>query len=165
MYPTGFPNDFVCDASFAAAAKTFLGLRLARWPGLLLNEEPFGEAALASWALPDTREERFPELMSFCRDAAMNEFWEENGYALDSSGEGPFSLFFRIRSSPLFAAHLSGVRETGRGDAPPTDFEQVGLLLGDFYSVCLLTPDDPATDGFSRGVLRDLVRSFGGDAL
>jgi hypothetical protein len=171
MMPTGFDNAFICGPSFPHAAKRFAEAQLLRWPGLLLNEEPADAAQLASWSLPgaagqggenEEDEEDEDDLLTFCRDAGMNEFWDENGYALDPTGEGPFALFFgRYTSDPLYARELKGVSQTREPGKTPMELEGVGLLLPEYYAVTLVTPDDPTDDPFSAGVLQDLLRSFG----
>jgi hypothetical protein len=165
MELTGHSSDFVCDtATFARTMREFVGRQVARWPGLLFNEEPFGETELAAWSLPDTRGEKYPEIVTFCRDDAMNEFWEENGYGLEpASGEGPFAVFFRVVTDPLRAAELRGVHQTLPPDEPVGDFEGTQLLLGEYVPVTLLTPADPLEDPFSRGVVRDFLAAFDSD--
>jgi hypothetical protein len=166
MELTGFSNDFVCDSSgFPGAMREFIGRQVARWPGLLLNEEAFGEAELAAWSLPDTRGEKYPDILTFCRDQDMNAFWDENGYALEpASGEGPFAIFFRVVSNPLYAQQLHGVRQTQPPDEPAGEFEGTQLLLAEYVATTLLTPADPREDPFSRDVLQDFLGAFGSDA-
>ncbi|WP_346135982.1 hypothetical protein [Streptomyces carpaticus] len=134
MEPTGAQTVFVAGGDFPARVRVFIGRQLDRWPGLLLDEERFDRGMLGRWELPESPEDPYPECVTFCRDDAMNAFWEENGYDLDASGEGPFALFFRWRA------------------APP------GAGVGGHWAVTLLTPDEPAVDPFSRSVVADWFR-------
>jgi hypothetical protein len=172
VIPTGFDNAFICGPSFPDAARRFVAAQLDRWPGLLLDEERFTPEALTSWSLPEPDEDggkdddggdgaAEDDMLTFCRDAGMDAFWEEHGYALDATGQGPFALFYgRYTDEPVFARQLTGVRQRRRPGESPLELEGVGLLLSEYYAVTLVTPEDPAEDAFSAAVLGDLLRSF-----
>lgn len=160
---SGYDTPFVCATEFPSRVKDFIGIQVRHWPGLLLDDEPLDAATMAAWTLPETEGQTESEALTFCRDAAMDEFWEENGYALDAGGEGPFALFYRRFVSPLQADALSGVRQNLPEGQRPLDLEGAGLLLSEYYSVTLVTPEDPREDAFSRRVLHDLVNSLTAD--
>ncbi|WP_165984594.1 hypothetical protein [Streptomyces sp. YIM 98790] len=165
MVPTGFDTTFICGADFPARVRGFIQLQMERWPRFLFNEEELSTAGLASWTLPDTRGEKYPDILTFCKNAGMNDFWEENGYALDASGEGPFALFFRLHSDTLYAEELTGARQTVPADEDPYRLEGSSLLLTEYYTATLVTPENPREDPFSRSVVQDFLKSFGSDAF
>ncbi|MEV6756175.1 hypothetical protein [Streptomyces sp. NPDC051214] len=137
MEITGHSSDFIVDASLPAAMKNFVMRQHRHWPGMFLYGEPAPADFLAEWNLPEVdADDAYPGIVTFSAGQEMEDFWEENGYALNSDGEGPFSVFYGLRPQPLRAAH----------------------------TVSLITPDDPATDPFSARVLRDFVESFGSGA-
>lgn len=155
---TGYPTDFVADLGFPAAARRFLERRVRRWPGLLLNGVRPDAAALGSWHLPEERDAYESDILGFARDAAMEQHWEDEGYALDGTGEGPFALFYSRYGGPLTAGAVTGV--SGVPDRVAESVESIGLMLSGFFVVSLLTPEEPAADAFSGTVLRDLRESF-----
>ncbi|MGW3295484.1 hypothetical protein ACWC9S_16050 [Streptomyces xiamenensis] len=163
MEPTGFPTEFICDEFFPQLTRAFIQRQLERWPALLFDEERLDEEMISGWDFPDTTNATESEFITFCRDDEMNEFWDENGYATDSTGEGPFAVYFRRYADPLHAQRIEGVRQTRPDGREPLLLEGARLLLSTYYVVTLLTPDDPATDPFSRSVLNDFVRSSGSD--
>lgn len=158
MELTGHPTDFLADLGFPEAARKFLVHRTRHWPLLILNGERLDDAALASWQLPEEANPSDSNILGFARDAAMEQHWEDEGYALDDTREGPFALFYSRYSRPLSAGSVTGV--SGVPEAVAESVESIGLMLTGFFVVTLLTPDDPATDPFSGTVLRDLRESF-----
>ncbi|MFE0100182.1 hypothetical protein [Streptomyces sp. NPDC059009] len=159
---TGHSTDFIVDLSLPAAMRRFALRSQLRWPGLFLDGEAAGPApALESWNLPENSpDDTVPGLVSFSSGQDMEDFWEENGYALDEAGEGPYSVFYRMRSQPLRADEVSGVRCPDPEAAQAV--EGTMLLLAQYYGVSLVTPEDPATDAFSAAVLKDFLDSFAG---
>ncbi|GAA2120273.1 hypothetical protein [Streptomyces synnematoformans] len=155
---TGYPTDFVADLGFPEAARRFLVRRTRRWPRLSLNGERLDDAALDGWRLPEEPDASESNILGFARDAAMEQHWEDEGYALDDTREGPFTLFYSRYRQPLTAASVTGV--SGVPESVAESVESIGLMLTGFFVVTLLTPDDPATDPFSGTVLRDLRESF-----
>ncbi|AKH82294.1 hypothetical protein AA958_08670 [Streptomyces sp. CNQ-509] len=155
---TGYPTDFVADLGFPGAARRFLERRARHWPRLFLNGAPLDDTALGGWQLPEEPDASESNLLGFARDAAMEQHWEDEGYALDETGEGPFALFYSRYGRPLTAGAITGV--SGVPEQVAESVESIGLMLSGFFVVSLLTPDDPATDPFSGAVLRDLRESF-----
>ncbi|MFL4906409.1 hypothetical protein ACJ6WF_25310 [Streptomyces sp. MMS24-I2-30] len=153
---TGHSTDFTVDMSFPEAMRRFVAHAQRRWPRLRLSGEPSARAA--DWRLPEPDDD-FSGIVTFSSGPEMEDFWEENGYALDASGQGPYAVFYRRRPGPLHATTISGV-ETDDPDIGVA-VEGTGILMAAYYSVSLLTPEDPATDPFSAGVVRDFVESFG----
>lgn len=155
---TGYPTDFLADLGFPEAARRFLVRRTRRWPQLSLNGEPLDDATLSHWQLPEEADTSESNILGFARDSTMEQHWEDEGYALDDTGEGPFALFYSRYSRPLTAGAVTGV--SGVPESVAESVESIGLMLTGFFVVTLLTPDDPATDPFSGTVLRDLRESF-----
>ncbi|GAA2667227.1 hypothetical protein GCM10010400_29920 [Streptomyces aculeolatus] len=155
---TGYPTDFLADLGFPEAARRFLVRRTRRWPRLSLNGTPLDDAAPASWQLPEEPGASGSHILGFARDAAMEQHWEDEGYALDGTREGPFALFYSRHGGPLTARAVTGV--SGVPEPVAESVESIGLMLTGFFVVTLLTPDDPATDPFSGTVLNDLRASF-----
>lgn len=156
---TGYSSDFIVDTTFPAAVRQFVARRQQRWPGLLLCGEPVGAQSSAEWELPAVDDDDHPDIITFSSGQEMEDFWDENGYALDGAGEGPFSLFYRLHAQPLRAGQVTAVRCAGPEAAAAA--EGTGLLLGAHFTVSLVTPQDPATDPFSGRVLADFLESFG----
>ncbi|WP_407564750.1 hypothetical protein [Streptomyces sp. 184] len=158
MELTGYPTDFLADVGFPEAVRRFLVRRTGHWPQLLLNGERLDDAALRNWQLPEEPDASESNILGFARDAAMEQHWEDEGYALDDTREGPFALFYSRYSRPLTAGAVTGV--SGVPEQLAESVESIGLMLTGFFVVTLLTPDDPATDPFSGIVLRDLRDSL-----
>ncbi|MEU0968434.1 hypothetical protein ABZ357_24455 [Streptomyces sp. NPDC005917] len=152
---TGHSTDFTADSAFPDAMRRFVARAVRRWPRLLLSVEP--AAHEADWRLPEPDDD-YSGIVTFSSGPEMEDFWEENGYALDDSGQGPFAVFYRRRTGPLHATTISGIRtdDPDIGQA----VEGTGLLMAEYYTVSLLTPEDPAADPFSAVVVKDFVDSF-----
>jgi hypothetical protein len=157
MELTGHSTDFTADSSFPEAMRRFVTRARERWPRLLVSGEPQGRAA--PWRLPepDGDDDGYSKIVTFSAGPEMEDFWEEHGYALDGSGEGPYAVFYRHHNGPVQATTVSSAVEDGCVAAVGE-----GLLMAEYYAVSLHTPRDPATDPFSAGVVRELVESFGG---
>ncbi|MFD3581849.1 hypothetical protein [Streptomyces sp. NPDC058683] len=156
---TGYANDFTVDSAFPDAMRRFVARARQRWSRLLLSGEP--PAGEADWRLPEPDDD-YSGIVTFSAGPEMEDFWEENGYALDDSGQGPYAVFYRRRTGPLHATAISGIRADDPDIEPAV--EGTGLLMAEYYTVSLLTPEDPATDAFSAAVVRDFVESFGATA-
>ncbi|MFJ4920270.1 hypothetical protein [Streptomyces sp. NPDC088725] len=158
MEITGSSSDFIADAALPAVMKRFIQRQLRRWPGLFLYAEPFAISDLTDWRLPDPDDDGFPNVITFSAGQEMEGFWEEHGYALNSSGEGPFSIFYHLRAQPLRARRVTQVECADSEDTQAA--EGIGLLLSTYFTVSLVTPEDPARDPFSGSVLNDFLLSY-----
>ncbi|MEU2777498.1 hypothetical protein ABZ646_32545 [Streptomyces sp. NPDC007162] len=152
---TGHSTDFTVDASFPDAMRRFASRARRRWPQLLLSGEPV--ARERDWRLPEPDGD-YSGIVTFSSSPEMEDFWEENGYALDDSGQGPYAVFYRRRTGPLHATTVAGIR-TDDPDVVQA-VKGTGLLMAEFYTISLLTPEDPVTDPFSAAVVDDFVGSF-----
>ena len=156
---TGHSTDFIADASFPEAMHHFVRRGQQRWPGLFLYGEPLSPGAAAHWRLPEVEDDDFSGIVTFSSGQKMEDFWEDNGYALDDSGQGPYSVFYRLHAHPLRGTSVSGVQaETPEAEEA---VEGTALLLSEYYAVSVVTPEDPAIDPFSGGVVNDFMESFG----
>jgi hypothetical protein len=91
----------------------FVRRRHQRWPGLFLDGEPLTSGALADWRLAE--DDDFSGIVTISSGQEMEDFWEDNGYALDASGQGPYAVFYRLHAQPLHATTVSGgVSRDGR---------------------------------------------------
>lgn len=131
MHLTGCATDLVVDSSFPYAMTRFVELSLRRWPGLYLCDRPFSADDLAGWRLPESEDE-YAAIVTFSAGQEMEDFWEHNGYALDPSGQGPYSVLYSLHQEP------------------PSPY----------WTASLVTPEDPATDRFSGQVLEDFLASL-----
>lgn len=162
MEITGHSSDFIVDVSFPTVMKQFVMRQHRHWPGLFLYGEPLPAHSLADWDLPEADDDdEYSGIVTFSAGQEMEDFWEENGYALNTDGEGPFSVFYGLHPGPLRAAQVTGVQ--GPDPEAVAAVEGTGLLLGEYFAVSLITPEDPAADPFSAHVLRDFLESFGAD--
>ncbi|MGW5658486.1 hypothetical protein [Streptomyces humi] len=155
MDVTGHSTDFTVDASFPDAMRRFVTRARYRWPQLLLSGEPVAQET--DWRLPGPDDD-YSGIVTFSSGQEMEDFWEENGYALDGSGHGPYAVFYRRRTGPLHATTVSGIR-TDDPDVVQA-VQGTGLLMAEYYTISLLTPEDPAADPFSAAVVDDFVASF-----
>ena len=157
MEISGFSTDFVIDSSFEERVVRFVQAQRDRWPSLQFCGAPAAESLNADWRPNVDPEEKYPEILTFSGGAAMEEFWEEHGYALDENGEGPFSILYSFYHSRI-GARLNDLdtedEEAGRSAAGTE------LMMSAFFLVSLVTPADPGSDDFSRSVLQEFRRSF-----
>ncbi|MEY9876452.1 hypothetical protein ABH931_005962 [Streptacidiphilus sp. MAP12-33] len=158
MQLTGHSTDFVVGTGFADAVRAFLAAQTARWSGLYFCGEPATADCADLWQPDAHAESEHPDILTFSSGAAMEEFWEEHGYAPNREGEGPFSLFYLHRRS-LVRARLDDELLTDHPDLTAA-VRGTTLLLSDFHLVSLVTPGDPETDPFSASVLNDFLRCF-----
>ena len=153
MEITGYSTDFVIGSGFAGAVRAFVAVQRTRWPGLYLCGEPVTADWVRDWFPSGDADAEYPEILPFSSGPAMEAFWEDHGYALNSGGEGPFSLFYRLRRGPI-RARLSEDADTDAVIRGAT------VLLSQFHIVSLVTPEDPEKDPFSASVREDLLRCF-----
>lgn len=153
MELTGYSTDFVVGSGFTDTARAFIAAQASRWPGLHLDGEPASADSATLWSPKEDPDDEYPEILTFSSGPAMEAFWEDHGYTLNSDGEGPFSLFFLPRRGPIRA------RLSEDADTDPV-MQGATVLLSDFHLVSLVTPDDPVTDPFSASVRDDFLHCF-----
>lgn len=155
---TGYSTDFIVGAEFVYAVRRFIATQLGRWPGLLVDGVPASGRSAAHWS-PEQGQgaDDNPSIVGFARDPEMEQFWEDNGYALDERGEGPFSIFYRSRTGLL----QGRVAELSADDPSlPAAFDGSILILTSYFTLSVVTPSDPAADHFSRSIITEFIDSF-----
>ncbi|PBC82113.1 hypothetical protein SAMN05428945_3331 [Streptomyces sp. 2224.1] len=155
---TGYSSEFITDHAFPEAVKRFALRQARRWPGLLLDGRWVAAESLGDWHLPENAEDDYSSIVTFSGSRAMEEFWECHGYALNDQGEGPFSVLYKRYPGALRAHRVSGAQLADPENSAVV--EGASLLLSECFAVSLVTPEDPGTDPFSGGVLRDFLDSF-----
>lgn len=158
MDVTGYSSEFITDRAFPAAMKRFTLRQVRRWPGLFLDGERVAAESLRDWLLPENAEDDYSSIVTFSESRNMEEFWERCGYALNCQGEGPFSILYKRYPDVLRAHRVAGVQLADPESSAVV--EGASLLLSECYVVSLVTPEDPRTDPFSGGILRDFLDSF-----
>ncbi|MBW5482769.1 hypothetical protein [Streptomyces bambusae] len=150
---TGYATDLVLGG---APGDLFgrLSPKLAeKWPAYLINGSDHRSFDFGSIAFDPEADPADSEIATFSRDLAMEEFWEEQGYALGTDGEGPFAVFYRPFRE--FSVTVDRGTETGSG----VDWHGAVLLVPEGFHVSLVTPEDPSSDPFSGWVRDTLLRS------
>ncbi|MFJ6741393.1 hypothetical protein ACIQOU_21170 [Streptomyces sp. NPDC091279] len=158
MEPTGYSTDYIVDASFPESMRRFVYRAQRRWPAVYVNGQPLTSGSASAWSLPESPDDDYGSIVTFSSGQEMEDFWEENGYALDASSQGPYAVFYRFHQRSLSAGTVSGVRVGSREAEEAT--EGVSLLMSEYYAVSLVTSGDPAADPFSQAIVEDFVESF-----
>ena len=135
----------------------FLDGWLLRWPELrvALGDDP--QVRFSTWASGELRIPADSGQILVARDEAMEAEWDDIGYELDSSREGPFCVAYepcRRRALNVTALEDPYVRDGFRYD--PYDVTLIGPCL---YLVSVVTPD--IESDFSRAVLAGLTKQLG----
>ncbi|MFJ2818361.1 hypothetical protein [Streptomyces sp. NPDC087294] len=144
---TGHATDYLVDATFPEAMSRFVDHGRRRWPDAHVNGRPLPPQPARPWHLPEPEGDGYPDIVTFSSGQEMEDFWEENGYALDAAGEGPYAVFHRLHPTVQ--------------DGSPQAKEETALPPAGYYTVSLVTPDDPSTDPFSQTVVTDFEASLG----
>jgi hypothetical protein len=148
---TGTDTVMISPWPVREKVERFFLTRSQGWSSMLVQVSGGPRTPFSSWG----REGRLPvegEVL-VARDERMCADWDEDGYALDASGEGPFAVYYqRAGREHLRVALLEDpYRREGFGFAP---FE--ATLVGAMALVTLVTPD--AESPFCRE-LRDGLES------
>ncbi|WP_067503466.1 hypothetical protein [Actinoplanes sp. TFC3] len=136
---TGQDTVVVLAGDPAAVVRRFLDAWSERWPGLRVAVGVDDSAPFEPWAggmVATGREE-----ILVARDEDMEVFWDEHGYALDATGEGPFAIYYSPygpRSSKVLA--LEDPYNHGDGFA----YEPYEMLVAGrgMSLLTLVTPDE-----------------------
>ncbi|MGC0315216.1 hypothetical protein [Kitasatospora acidiphila] len=162
MEITGFGTAFIVDVSFKERVARFIRLQCERWPSLYFNGVPVAEAFGSAWRPSVDPEAEDAECLAFSSGAEMEDFWEQNGYALDANGEGPFCLFYKYYQSWI-GAQLQSIDAEEYDGAMESAALGAELRLSEFFLVSIVTPERPAEDEFSRSVVEDFRRIIQGE--
>ncbi|MFD0721244.1 hypothetical protein [Streptomyces globosus] len=169
MDVTGVDSVFLARGPAGPALEAFLDGWLARWPALRVavdgNPEhggPGDGSGFLLWdrpgrpALPVAHGAVYVE-----RDAGMDRFWDEHGYAPDAAGEGPFALLYQppARSALTVRALQDPYQDLPSGGSgyEPYGIELVGAGLTLVTTVTPGPPGDPFTDAVHGELRRALA--------
>lgn len=97
--------------------------------------------------------------LTFARDGAMDEHWEERGYAPMSDGSGPVALFYEIHRSLVVEVDVAG--DGGLDDGPLSGWTDVELALPEATALTLVTHATPTEDAFCATILALLREALG----
>ncbi|CAL9538595.1 hypothetical protein SUDANB95_04146 [Actinosynnema sp. ALI-1.44] len=158
MEITGFGTEVVVSGFGARRLVAFVRKVGQMWPDAVVGDDRLADLDVEALGWPDV-EEAVSDVLPFARDAAMDQFWEENGYATMQDGEGPFAIFHRrqrhldwdvnvLRAHDAFADTVHEMQDRRR------------LLIGDAVIVTIVTPEDPEEHPFSRRVVDLFLSCF-----
>jgi hypothetical protein len=163
---TGHDNViFTCTDPRAAVIHAIDCLK-ERWGGILLNVSSLAPSSFDCSSLSLNELGEKGSILAV-RDSAMDDFMDDNGYALMEDGEGPVSFLYSKRG-PIIV-ELSQVKELKREDSGvyPDDLYDARLsdginpphpyfaaLCSSFlFEVTVVTPDCSTDDPFSSWIL------------
>jgi len=156
MEITGYDNVVFTTAEPRGVTVRFFEQLRSRWPAFLVDidsqaDRPAPGEIDPSSELPTERGE-----FSVVRDAAMDQFSDENGYALMSDGEGPLLLIYE--RVPDVDYGLEGVIEPA---SPPGEVGvaapyKATLCCREIWRFTLVTPNDPSQHSFSESLYQRL---------
>lgn len=152
---TGADTVLMTAAAPRLAVRAFLDRWSARWPDMRVLVTGHDESGFAEWArardvLPTARGN-----VLVARDAAMVEAWDEFGYELPDSAEGPFTVMYE--PCPARTFHVTANEDPyARGmQFDPYEAVVVGAKL---TLVTVVTPDLDGT--FSREVIDSVITAL-----
>jgi len=97
--------------------------------------------------------------LTFARDAAMDEHWEEHGYLPMPDGSGPVTLIYEIHHGLVVEVDVAG--EGRLNDGPLSGWTGVELALPEATALTLVTHAAPAEDAFCAAILALLREALG----
>jgi hypothetical protein len=144
----GYDTAYLHAGDDAAAVGRFLDAVAVLWPDMHVSvtDEPF-----EPWPrpLPATK-----TVVLVARDNAMVDGWDDGGYALDHTGEGPFAIWYGSEVVPVRVTLQENPFGPSEFGFDPYD----AMVTGGFSMITIVTPD--AESPFSnriRGSLADVV--------
>ena len=126
------------------------------WPQAVFEERPLSEFDPDALVRLD-RDGDYSELLAFARDAEMDKFWTEHGYAVMPDGEGPFGVFYRRQPYLSWEVEVVRAHDAWTGYVSESG-DRRRLVAKDAVTMSVVTPADPHEHAFSRKVV-DLVLS------
>ncbi|MEU2763232.1 hypothetical protein ACIPYR_34410 [Streptomyces parvus] len=125
-----------------------------KWPTHLVNGENSRSFDFRSTSPDVARNDSEPDIATFSRDHQMEEFWEERGYSLDATGEGPIAIFYKP-----FKRFLLQV-DCGIELGSHASWQGAIAAIPDGFHLSLVTPGDPSGDAFSGWAKNCLIRAL-----
>ncbi|MER7442360.1 hypothetical protein [Micromonospora avicenniae] len=157
MEITGVDTLLVVPFDARPAVAAFLDVLRRRWPEATVCFDDGAGQAVADLAnapgFPDRGE------LAVARNDAMDDHWEENGYAPMADGVGPVALFYQCHRQLVVDVDVLGDR--GLDVAPLSGWTGVELVLPQATALTLVTHADPAEDAFCQDVLALLRNALG----
>ncbi|AXE24702.1 hypothetical protein C0216_15670 [Streptomyces globosus] len=150
---SGYATDLVLGGSPGDLFRRFSSKLAERWPAYLQNGADHRSFDFGAIVLDPEGDRGESEVATFSRDLAMEDFWEEQGYALGADGEGPFAVFYKPFRQ--FSVKVDRGVEVGTG----ADWHDSFILVPEGFHVSLVTPEDPSSDPFSGWVRDVLIQS------
>lgn len=150
---SGFDTVFVARGPVTQPVSRLLDKWLTRWPALRTSVEGRAGDEFCPWNPKALTLSADRVHILVARDREMEVEWDNRGYALDSLGEGPFSIAYEPCGWKTLGARLleDPYSREGFGFVP---YEATVVGAG-LYMVSVVTPD--AESAFSKDVLDDLV--------
>ena len=168
MEITGFGTEVVISGYEARRLVEFVQQVARMWPEATFGDQRLADIVLEALAWPvvvanpmDRPEivENASDILPFARDAEMDEFWEENGYAAMPDGEGPFSIFFRRQSHLDWDVEVLHAHDAF-ADTVGESGDRRRLLIRNGVIITIVTPEDPDEHPFSRRVIDLFLSCF-----
>ena len=153
---TGDDSVILTSGDAVRGVRFFLdGLGL-RWPLMQVSVEGEGSEEFYPWN-PDSVQ--LPEgsgAILIARDLQMVSWWDDNGYTLDSAGEGPLSVSYCPASWKSLRVNLiqDPMSRTGFRFIP---YEAI-LIGTNYHIVSMVTP--PLESSFSTSMINNLASSL-----
>ncbi|ATW50662.1 hypothetical protein [Streptomyces peucetius] len=155
---TGDDTVLVARGPVAAAIERFLDLWSANRPQLRVASGDEDTGVFWPWTPGAIRWGERTGHVCVARDEKAAAVWDESGYVLDSSGEGPFSVAYEPagwRSLKATALEDPYVR-TGFGYQP----YEISLVGSGLWLITVVAPEDRT---FRRSVVDTLTACLGAD--
>lgn len=154
---TGSDSVFVARAPVSTAIERFLDRWLVRWPELrVASGEEGTDGVFSPWESGAVKLPEETGHLLVARDEEMVAGWDDSGYVLDSSGEGPFSLAYEPASwkSLDVVALNDPYSRTGFGYEP----YGISVVGADLQMVTVVAPE---SGPFQQALIDGLLAAFG----
>ncbi|TXS58097.1 hypothetical protein [Streptomyces sp. t39] len=154
---TGCDTVLLAHGPVPEAIERFLGVWSQRWPHLRIAVGDEDTDVFSPWTPGATAWDGSTGRLLVARDEEMVAGWDETGYVLDATGEGPFSLAYEPagwRSLKALALEDPYVR-TGFGYEP----YEVTLVGSGLRMITVVAPDEGE---FGRTVVDTLTACLDG---
>ncbi|GAA0209153.1 hypothetical protein GCM10010492_03550 [Saccharothrix mutabilis subsp. mutabilis] len=158
MEITGVGTEVVVSGFGVWWLVAFVGKVRQMWPDAVVGDERLVDVDVSDLRLPDV-EGAVSDVLPFARDAEMDRFWEENGYATMRDGEGPFAIFHRRQRYLDWEVNVLRAHDAFADNVHEMD-DRRRLLIGDAVIVTIVTPEDPDVHPFSRRVVDLFLSCF-----
>ena len=152
---TGTDSVLVLGGDPAGLVHRFLRSWSASWPAMRVTIGESDTVRFQDWDGTGVLSPG-PEEILVARDEAMESHWDEHGYTLDATGEGPFAIYYRPytrRTTEVLALQVPYDHGGGFSFEP---YEMVVVGAG-LTLLTVVSPDD--ADDFTTRIIEGLLRS------